>query len=120
MAPVHKLVNFVYLFDSKPPHEVKLVTSGPLGMVYVDPVPTQPAITVEWMYAQLSRHPFLSVYLRKSLPYGWNFSHPTRTGDIIVMLKPGYTFSKRLPLATFPVEKVGQPLGMHGYPPNES
>jgi predicted AlkP superfamily pyrophosphatase or phosphodiesterase len=128
MAPVHTLVNFEKLFERPPPHHVRLVTSGPLGMVSVDPPATQPAQFVDDLYAQLKRHDFLRVYLNKPIvgkgfPGDWQFVHPTRTGDIIVMLKPGYTFSTRLPLATFPVgkgEKVDQPLGMHGYPPKES
>jgi hypothetical protein len=117
MAPVHTLVNLEKLFANPLPHAVKHVTSGPLGMIYFDQLPaTQAAEMKTSMLGELGHDDFLDVYPRDSLPAQWHFAHPTRVGDILVMLHPGFTFSTRLPLATFAVEKVGTPKGMHGYP----
>ncbi len=118
MAPVTTLVNIEKLFTAKPPHVVKLVTSGPLGMIYLDQLAPERAGELEQaMLRDLRRFDFLGAYARRDLPRDWHFDFPSRVGDIVVMLKPGYSFSNRLPLATFPTEKVHGPLGMHGYPP---
>jgi predicted AlkP superfamily pyrophosphatase or phosphodiesterase len=118
MMPVKTLVNFEKLLAKKPSLAVQMVTSGPLGMIYLDQVPSDQTTTLKAsMLEDLRKWDFVSVYTRETLPPDWRLAHPTRVGDIVVMLKPGYSFSTRLPLATFPVEKVGGPLGMHGYPP---
>ena len=85
-------------------------------MIWLDQVSTtQSAGLAESMLTDLKQYDFLNFYTRDTLPTEWHLAHPTRVGDIVVMLKPGWTFSKRLPVTTFPVEKVGSPLGMHGY-----
>ncbi len=121
MMPVTTLVNFEKLLSKKPSPTVQLVTSGPLGMIYLDQVPPAQAAELKTsILNDLRECDFLTVYTRETLPPDWHLAHPTRVGDIVVMLKPGHSFSTRLPLPTFPVAKVGGPLGMHGYPPSQS
>jgi hypothetical protein len=72
------------------------------------------------LLADLRRQKFLLAYKRDELPAQWGLAHPTRVGDIVIFLKPGYHFSDRLPLLTFPVERVGSPRGAHGYIPADS
>ncbi|MEA2707802.1 MAG: hypothetical protein QOF78_403 [Phycisphaerales bacterium] len=40
-------------------------------------------------------------------------------GDLVITLRPGYHLSDRLPLATFPREKIQASRGAHGYVPAE-
>ena len=119
MGNVKTLVNFEKLFDFKPPLEVKLTTSGPLGMIYLEQAATtQPQLRAK-LLEQLRKREFLRAYAREDVPRQWEFNHPTRTGDIVVMLNQGYTFNKRLPLTTYPVEQGPGPYGMHGFPVDE-
>jgi len=117
MMRVRTLVNFHRLFASTQPQGTQLVTSGPLGMIYFDGEarPQARQLTTS-MLAELRRYDFLWAYPRNGVPGEWQFAHPSRVGDIVVMLKPGYTFSTRPTEATVPVETIGDPLGMHGYP----
>ena len=56
MAPVRTLVNVENLFARPPPRAVKRITSGPLGMIYLDQVPeAERAALAESMLADLRR-----------------------------------------------------------------
>jgi predicted AlkP superfamily pyrophosphatase or phosphodiesterase len=119
MAPEQTMVNLEKLFDSPPPpRTVQRISNGTSAMLYLDQVPESERDALrEKMLRDLGRRDFLTVYTRDTLPKQWGLAHPTRTGDIIVMLRPGYHFSDRLPLTTFPREKVEASRGAHGYIP---
>jgi len=120
MAPEQTMVNLDKLFDPPPPPpSVQRISNGTSAMLYLDQVPERDALR-ERMLRDLRRWDFLSVYTRDTLPKQWGLSNATRTGDIIVMLRPGYHFSDRLPLTTFPREKAEASRGAHGYIPADS
>jgi predicted AlkP superfamily pyrophosphatase or phosphodiesterase len=120
MMTVKTLVNLEKLFATPLPRSVHHETGGPLGMIYLYDLPAaEQATSKQSMLADLKKYDFLDAYTRDTLPKEWRFDHPTRVGDVIIMLKPGYTFSTRLPLASFPVADGPGPYGMHGYPPDQ-
>jgi hypothetical protein len=120
MMPIHTLVNLEKLTDSPIPRGVRIVRSGAVAYIHFDRL--EPARVPELKRAilrDLSRHPFIHVWTRDQLPKSFGLNHPYRVGDIVAILKPGYTFSERLPAPTFPVEKGPGPYGMHGFLPDE-
>ena len=120
MSPVTKAANLEKMLGL--PHgqkEITLSTVGNMGNVFVDQLPAGPAREerLAGFVETLRAYPFLRVYRRADLPAAWAYAHPTRTGDLVVVLPRGYTFSSQ---ATQPVMDIAQagggPLGMHGYP----
>ena len=121
MATARTSVNFDKLFDQPLPRTVWRINTAAFVMLYLDDVPEgEREATRSALMKDLSRWNFLSAYTRQTLPARWNLAHPTRVGDIVVLLKPDHAFSNRLPLATFPSERVGPQSGVHGYAPEES
>jgi predicted AlkP superfamily pyrophosphatase or phosphodiesterase len=116
MMRVHTLVNVDKLFDTAPLKSMRIVTSGPMAQVYLDQVPaTERGVVTERILRDLGRYNFVTAYTRQTLPAEWRFVHPTRTGDIVLMLQPGYTFNRSQPLATYP-PRANDSTGMHGFP----
>ena len=120
MSPVTKVVNLEKLLGL--PHgqrEITLSTVGNNGNVFVDQVAEGPACEARLagFLEKLKAFPEFRAYRKADLPAAWAYAHPTRTGDLVVVLPRGYTFSSQ---ATQPVEDLAQtgggPLGMHGYP----
>ncbi len=102
--------------------DVIVMTSGPLGYVYLPDTLTGEARDdrITGYLAKLRAKPYLRAYRQEDLPPEWEFRSATRIGDIVVMLNDGYTFSGKIPLAEYPVEKGDGPRGMHGYPVEET
>ena len=75
--------------------------------------PDRPGLIVK----RLSAYPFLKAWKAADVPAADHFSDPTRIGQVVVMLKPGYSFGKQPLAATMPVR--GTP-GTHGYDPADS
>jgi predicted AlkP superfamily pyrophosphatase or phosphodiesterase len=94
-----------------------LVTSGSVAHVFIldqgDADARQQRL--QEVYETASQHDFADVYRREDLPARWGYAHPTRTGDIVLSLKPGYTFNRGTRGLTQPQSEVGGHLGMHGY-----
>ncbi len=67
----------------------------------------------------LKAAPYLQTWLREDLPAKWSYANPTRTGDIVVSLAPGYDFSSKDITAPTPAESLGGMKGMHGYDPEQ-
>lgn len=116
MEKVHTLVHPGKLFglDEVPK---TLATSGNVANYHL---PTATSLELAAQVEHLNSYDFLQAYQRSELPAEWFYDHPTRVGDIVVFLDPGYTFSKRAKRLQVPVEEVGGPMGMHGYVPVES
>lgn len=115
MSPVKTLVNYKKLLSFELPSDVQVIADGPLGMIYLDRHPE----LKQRVLADLRKHDdLLAAYARDELPPQWGLNHPTRVGDVVVMLKPSYCFKSAgdAPLLTAADEKHG-PLGMHGFPP---
>src|SRR5439155_4159005 len=108
------------LFSTPPVKEVRIATSGPLALIYLDRLAeSDRAATMTAILDDLRKHEdFLWAYTRETLPKEWRLDHPTRVGQIIVMLKPGYTFSTKHEQLTYAVGPGDDPQGMHGYPPS--
>jgi predicted AlkP superfamily pyrophosphatase or phosphodiesterase len=117
MTNVRTQVNLERLLGPSYSPDLHLVTSGPVGNIYLNDVPSERrAERREAILAQLRQHPdVLDAYAREELPPRWHYNDPTRTGDIVVSLKDGCTFSTlRAAPATRPVDPSG-PKGMHGF-----
>jgi hypothetical protein len=122
MTQVKTLINTRLLFAAVPP-EATVVTSGPLAYIYLDKIPAadERDAVKKRLLADLRKHDdFLSAYTHESLPKSWRLDHPTRVGDITVMLDVGYTFSTKFEGELKHVVQAGdEPQGMHGFPPDK-
>ena len=123
MSPVTKAVNLEKLLGL--PHgqrEITVATVGNMGNVFLDqiaPGPVREARLTGFVEA-MKATPFVHVYRRAELPAAWAYAHPTRTGDLVVVLPRGYTFSSQATQAVMDIAQAGGgPLGMHGYPPED-
>lgn len=123
MSKVEKVVNLERLLGlssrvSGAPLEgaPMIVTVGNLGHVFVpaDLGEDPRAATLERLEQTLRKCEFLRVFRRENLPPAWNYRHPTRTGDLVVVLNQGYSFDRSSPVAV--VDAAPGLLGMHGYP----
>ena len=98
--------------------EVTVEAGGPLANVFLDEAPPGPArdARVSAMLEKLKAYPFARAYRRAELPPAWEYGHPTRTGDIVVVLARGYTFNKAVAAPVMDAAHADGPKGMHGYP----
>jgi hypothetical protein len=118
MTRVKTLVNIHALLSSPPPRQARIVTSGPLAYVYLDALPPGERGDIsKRILADLKKCDFVSVYTHETLPKSWRLDHPSRVGQITLMLDPGYTFSTKHEQATYAIGPGDEPQGMHGYPP---
>lgn len=116
MSPVHTLVHPGILTGIEDEDAVVAVHSANLLHLYFidqDKIDMLTAKVVE----SVEKNNFASVYTRAEAHEKWNYGHPTRTGDLVVVLDTGYTFSRRARRATQDVKEIGGPVGMHGYDP---
>jgi hypothetical protein len=122
MAPVHTVVNLEKLLGDAAANPVRIITSGSLANIYLDRLGDARARHKQAaaLLAALRKHKFIQAYPRDQLPPSWRYDHPRRTGDVVASLAPGYTFSSRRGEAVRPVDPALEPLGMHGYPPDEA
>jgi predicted AlkP superfamily pyrophosphatase or phosphodiesterase len=122
MAMAATSVNLDKLLEQPLPRSVTRINGAAFVMLYLDQVPhAEREMLKSNIVRDLGRQPAaLAVYTRDTLPPRWDLAHPTRVGDIVVIAKPGYAFSTRLPLPIYPSTKVGEQGGVHGYAPEES
>ena len=99
-------------------HEITVEAGGPLANVFLDEMPPGPArdARVSAMLEKLKAYPFARAYRRAELPPAWEYGHPTRTGDMVVVLARGYTFNKAVAAPVMDAAHADGPKGMHGYP----
>jgi predicted AlkP superfamily pyrophosphatase or phosphodiesterase len=116
MAPVHTLVHLGHLSDMEGREGIKLSTGGNVGDIhFAKDMPHRDA-AIEAALAEIAKHKFAKAYKREDLPKQWDLAHPTRVGDIVVVLDIGHTFTRGPKGVSMPVTEKG-PLGMHGYDP---
>lgn len=119
MSKVDEDANLEKMLDL--PHgqrEITLVTAGGIGNVFLDQVPAG-AAREAWLAAllvKLKAYPFARAYRRENLPPEWGYAHPTRTGDVVVVLPRGYTFNRGVAGPVVDAAQADGPKGMHGYP----
>ena len=121
MSNVTKVVNLFPLLGAARDPRVAIVVSGPIGNIYFDDVPEaqRPAV-IGKTFAGLAGHDFMDVYQKKDLPERWHYNAPSRTGEIVVVLKKDYTFTLTTKTAVESVVPGEAPGGAHGYPVEEN
>jgi predicted AlkP superfamily pyrophosphatase or phosphodiesterase len=99
-------------------HEIEVEPVGNLANVYLDQIPAGAAREARTaaLLAALHAYPFARAYRRTDLPAAWEYAHPTRTGDIVIVLPKGYAFNKLARQPVVDAAVTNGPLGMHGYP----
>ena len=120
MSEVHSVVNAFNLLGVSGRRDVTIVTSGNVANVFLDKIEPESArrALLRSMTEAAAKHDFVQTYPRGATPERWGFEHPTRTGDLVVVMDKGYTFSGRLRDAIVgDVREHDGPLGMHGYDP---
>ncbi len=119
MAAVHTMVHPERLLDVERAEGIELVSSANIAhLFFTDQGDTRHG-RIEAAVAAAEAHEFARAWPRDQLPQRWDYAHPARSGEVVVVLDSGYTFSRRIDRTTAPVDEVGGPLGMHGYDPHE-
>lgn len=117
MSPVRAQVHPGRLLDVADRTDIRIVTSANVGNVFLDQIEDEAEreTLIEHMVAAAEKHDFANVYHANELADSHHYIHPTRTGDLIVIMDTGYTFSTRIDALTADPQDTGGPLGMHGY-----
>jgi len=116
MQPVHTSVNLDRLLGPDLVSNVKRVTSGPIANIYLSDLPAdQKPARADQIVAKLKPNDFLHVWKSQDVPPGLHYADPTRVGDVVVLLKPGYNWISPRIAATAPA----RPSATHGYDPAE-
>ncbi len=99
MSPVRFIVSAERLLGSgRHDPDMPVTTTGNVGHVFLDPTKYPPATELrEAKLRELSDRiieagPDFRAFRREKLPQSWSYAHPTRTGDLVILLPRGYTF----------------------------
>jgi predicted AlkP superfamily pyrophosphatase or phosphodiesterase len=122
MDTIKTLVNLKWLMgrtDVPQPDPVRADWSGSIANIYLNDVPgADRDATKKAILENLSKATYLKCWAREDLPQEFAYANPTRTGDIVVSLDPGYYFTKNDVAGPVPAESEPRALkGMHGYDP---
>ncbi|MBI3843435.1 MAG: alkaline phosphatase family protein [Planctomycetes bacterium] len=121
MTPVRARVGFESLVGGPLPPEVHVERGSTLAHVFLDRVSTDRRSALERaIVAAVATHEFAVAYRRDEMPARWEFAHPRRVGDLVIVLKPGWVFEKESAKSAEATEESGGVRGMHGYDPEES
>lgn len=119
MESIHEQVSLERLLGPDLVAGTKIVTSGPMGSIYFTSVPeAEKSSRADQIVAALKNVDYATAWKAQDVPAQYHYSDPSRVGEVVVMLKPGYTFSNLRITATQPAHKGL--LGMHGYDPDAS
>lgn len=116
MSPVDFLVHPGYLTDLEGDEDVVAVHSANLLHLYFLEESRRDSL-VRKVREAIEPYGFATVFTRAQVEEKWEYGHPTRTGDLVVVLETGYTFSRRPDSVLQPASEGGGPVGMHGYDP---
>ena len=119
MAAVHTLVHPERLLGVERDEGIELVSSANIAHLFFAGDDEARGKRIEAAVTAAEAHEFARAWPRDRLPQRWDYAHPARSGDVVVVLDSGYTFSRRIDRTTAPVDGAGGPLGMHGYDPHE-
>lgn len=126
MSTVKTLVSLPRLLNvARRDPEIRLSTTGNVGHVFLDGVKyprgseAREAKLREFRATMIAAGPDFQAFKREDMPAAWGYAHPTRCGDLIIILPRGYTFGWAENAAA--ISEVGTsatgPIGMHGYDP---
>jgi alkaline phosphatase D len=105
---------FVNLSDYTDLSKVRVVTEGPVALVYAPD-----SQTAEQVYAALKgKSPKFDVYRRNETPQRWHFSENERIGDLVVCAKEA-TALVTSPPRERPAAAAPSSRGAHGFDPSE-
>lgn len=119
MSKVHTLVHLGHLSGMEGKEGITLSTGGNVGDLFFDKELPDRDATIQAALENVGKHPFAKAYKREELPKQWGLAHPTRVGDVVVVLENGHTFTRQPKGVSMPVGEKG-PLGMHGYDPKQN
>jgi predicted AlkP superfamily pyrophosphatase or phosphodiesterase len=122
MDTIKTLVNLKWLMgrsDVPSPDPVRADWAGSVANIYLNDVPgAEREATKNSILENLRKASYLKCWTRDELPQKWEYGNPTRTGDIVVSLDPGYYFTAQNIAGPIPAESDPKALkGMHGYDP---
>jgi hypothetical protein len=116
MEPTKTLVNLDRAIGVDLVSGAKILTSACLADVYLTDVPAeQRAARVDQILAKLKPLEYLKAWRASDVPPEFHFADPTRAGDVIVLLAPGYAYTTERNSTTRPTTANRQ--GNHGYDP---
>ena len=100
---------------------VTFVTGANVGHVHLDGVDDEQRwARIDAQVRQAGQeNDFIDAYRRDDLPKRWRYAHRHRTGDLVLVLAPGYTFNRLPRTVTASARQLGTMRGMHGYDPAE-
>jgi predicted AlkP superfamily pyrophosphatase or phosphodiesterase len=112
MTSVKQMVNLDRLIGADLVRGVNTVTSGPVATLHL---PARTPELADQIVKRLAAYPFLTAWKAGDVPAVDHFADPTRIGQVVVMLKPGYSFTRQRLATTLPAPRDSG--GMHGYDP---
>jgi predicted AlkP superfamily pyrophosphatase or phosphodiesterase len=119
MSPVHTLVHLGHLAGVEKKDGITLSTGGNVGDIHFGKDIPERDKAIAAAIADVATQSYAKAYKREDLPKEWDLAHPTRVGDVVVVLDRGYTFTRGPKGVSMPVTEKG-PLGMHGYDPKSN
>lgn len=123
MSTVSTMVDLDRLAGVEQAPGVVRLTSGNIGhLFFTERNDPEREAKIDQVIERVNRFDFARAFRRDLLPQAWEYRHPTRVGDVVVVLETSFAFSGRGfetadGRVTAPVEEVDGPLGMHGYDP---
>jgi predicted AlkP superfamily pyrophosphatase or phosphodiesterase len=112
MTAVKHLVSLDRLIGADLVAGIEVVTSGPVATIHTGHAPPGRA---DQIVKRLAQYPFLTAWKAADVPAADHFADPTRIGQVVVMLKPGYSLTRQRLATTLPVPRDAG--GMHGFDP---
>lgn len=119
MSNVRTVVHLGNLAAVEGKDGIHLSTGGNVGDIFFAADMPERATAIDQAMKEASQHKFAKVYRREELPKQWDLAHPTRVGDVVIVLDNGHTFTRQPKGVSMPVNEKG-PLGMHGYDPQQN
>lgn len=130
MSQVQRVASFERLLGvPRRDPELKLTTTGNVGHVYLDQdkfpagSPERKARLAALLTKVRGSVEGIVAHLREEAPKDWGYAHPTRCGDIIVVLPRGVTFTWNNPTDEAVIDVrpgTADPRGMHGWDVREN
>jgi predicted AlkP superfamily pyrophosphatase or phosphodiesterase len=117
MTPISTFVNFDRLVGADLMSGTKTIIGEPIATVFLTDVPAdQKEQRAQQIVSRLKQQPFVSAWVAKEVPTKLHFADPTRIGEVVALLQPGYVWTEERIATTRPAG-LGTNLGAHGYDP---